>query len=422
MIPEDIAKLKAADIRAELSSRGLPTKGDKAALTKRLTNALQNSNVPTSNRFDPLNPNESVDGSNLNNSLNSSASTDSDAEKKVKIPPLLVSKESTTAGNLITKMKAITNNFKIRDVKEFFKIETSDSNVYRSTVNMLDTESIAYHSYRLPTEKTFDVVLKHIPTTFGENEIQNELVNLGFSVFKLMRVWDKNKQPIPVVNVYLDKKNPKNKEIFDLDRLLYCVISVEPKRRSYNVPQCNNCQRYGHTRNYCKLSPRCMFCAGKHKSAECMKDMDVVSTCANCGESHASNFKGCSYYKELKSRRFTPKDPLTQAAQHTTQHAEPPPDISSFPLLSPVTQEPSVPSSPLQSSQDHSYARHSSGPSNARQSPGPSNSWNNNTSPPNLDYLTSFLMNSIKPIIEMIMSNIKPLIENCIKNCLDGSK
>lgn len=129
------------------------------------------------------------------------------------------------------------------------------------------------HNYRFPTEKTFDVVLKHnIPTTFGENEIQNELVNLGFSVFKLMRVWDKNKQPIPVVNVYLDKKNPKNKEIFDLDRLLYCVISVEPKRRSYNVPQCNNCQRYGHTRNYCKLTPRCMFCAGKHKSAECKKD------------------------------------------------------------------------------------------------------------------------------------------------------
>lgn len=146
MIPEDIAKLKAADIRAELSGRGLPTKGDKAALTKRLTNALQNSNVPTSTRFDPLNPNESVDGSNLNNSLNSSVSTDSYAEKKVKIPPLFVSKESTTAGNLITKMKAITNNFKIRDVKEFFKIETTDSNVYRSTVNMLDTESIAYHS------------------------------------------------------------------------------------------------------------------------------------------------------------------------------------------------------------------------------------------------------------------------------------
>lgn len=67
MIPEDIAKLKAADIRAELSGRGLPTKGDKAALSKRLTNALQNSNVPTSTRFDPLNPNESVDGSNLNN-------------------------------------------------------------------------------------------------------------------------------------------------------------------------------------------------------------------------------------------------------------------------------------------------------------------------------------------------------------------
>lgn len=435
MTPEDIAKMKAADIRAELTSRGLNGKGDKATITKRLTSALQNneSNVPTTNRFAQLNPNESVDGSNhnLNNSLDSSVSSngDADARKKIKIPPLFVSKESTTAGNLISKMKNITNNFKLRDFKEFFKIETFHANDYRSTVNILDSESIAYHSYRLPAEKTLDVVLKHIPTSFGENEIQNELVSLGFSVFKLMRVWDKNKQPIPVVNVYLDKKNPKNKEIFDLDRLLYCVVTVEPKRRSYNIPQCNNCQRYGHTRNYCKLLPRCMFCAGKHKSADCKKDPIVASVCANCGEAHASNFKGCSYYKELKSRRFVPKGPLTQAAQSLSQHAEPAPDLSTFPSLPSMIRESSVPSSPLQSSQEHSYARQTSGATNSSQSSGTSNdrqssgpSWNNSTNPPNMDFLTSCLMNSIKPIIEMIISNITPLIENCIKNCLNGSK
>lgn len=260
-------------------------------------------------------------------------------------------------------------------------------------------------------------------TSFGENEIQNELVSLGFSVFKLMRVWDKNKQPIPVVNVYLDKKNPKNKEIFDLDRLLYCVVTVEPKRRSYNIPQCNNCQRYGHTRNYCKLLPRCMFCAGKHKSADCKKDPIVASVCANCGEAHASNFM------LLKSRRFVPKGPLTQAAQSLSQHAEPAPDLSTFPSLPSMIRESSVPSSPLQSSQEHSYAQQTSGATNSSQSSGTSNdrqssgpSWNNSTNPPNMDFLTSCLMNSIKPIIEMIISNITPLIENCIKNCLNGSK
>lgn len=37
----DPAKLKVVDLRSELSSRGLDTKGNKAALVKRLKDALE---------------------------------------------------------------------------------------------------------------------------------------------------------------------------------------------------------------------------------------------------------------------------------------------------------------------------------------------------------------------------------------------
>ncbi|XP_026684168.1 uncharacterized protein LOC103515768 [Diaphorina citri] len=56
----------------------------------------------------------------------------------------------------------------------------------------------------------------------------DELQIIGFKDFKLMRVWDREKKPIPVVSVYLDRKHDKNKEIFDLSRFMNCVVSVEP--------------------------------------------------------------------------------------------------------------------------------------------------------------------------------------------------
>ena len=45
MTPADVAKLKVADLRAELSARGLDTKGLKAELVARLTAALESGEV-----------------------------------------------------------------------------------------------------------------------------------------------------------------------------------------------------------------------------------------------------------------------------------------------------------------------------------------------------------------------------------------
>ncbi|KAI5711707.1 hypothetical protein M8J75_002543 [Diaphorina citri] len=105
--------------------------------------------------------------------------------------------------------------------------------------------------------------------------------------------------------IEIDKKHDRNKEIFDLSRFMNCIVSVEPKKKSHHIPQCTKCQRYNHTKNYCKLSPRCLFCSLSHPSSECEKKKeDTVKVCANCGENHTANFKGYAYYSELKKKRF----------------------------------------------------------------------------------------------------------------------
>ncbi|KAI5719422.1 hypothetical protein M8J76_009912 [Diaphorina citri] len=169
-----------------------------------------------------------------------------------------------------------------------------------------------------------------------------------------MRVWDREKKPIPVVSVYLDRKHDKNKEIFDLSRFMNCVVSVEPKKKSHHIPQCTKCQRYGHTKNYCKLSPRCLFCSLPHPSSECEKKKeDTIKVCANCGENHTANFKGCAYYSELRKKRFR----STHQALSRNANPAPAPDFSpqAYPYL-PSQRTPVQPVSQLNQSAVHKLA------------------------------------------------------------------
>ncbi|KAL1454599.1 hypothetical protein WDU94_010816 [Cyamophila willieti] len=395
--------------------------------------------ISTSNRFTPL------DVNHLSNSFNEQSDEDTPAVKKLKIPPIFVSSVSITAGDLISKMKFISNEcrikdaFKIKDVKDFLKVEITDIHVYRSAINMFDNHGVEYHSYRLPSENTIDVLIKHLPVSIGDNEIQNDLISKGFSVFKLMCVWNKDKKPIPVVNVYLDKKNPQNKEIYNLDRLLHCVVSVEPKRKSYNIPQCNNCQCFGHTRNYCKLKVRCMISTGNHKSVDCRKES--TPKCANCGENHLSNFKGCGYYQELRNKCCVQNSVQPQQSGELAQPPPPPPDINHYPPLSPILSS-SATSSPSTSlpirSQDHTYARMNSADENLSNAyedvPGRTSipnenvngsASNSNENVPNKSDSNSIvdcLLNALKPLIEQLLSNIKTLLENILLKMFNGSK
>lgn len=71
------------------------------------------------------------------------------------------------------------------------------------------------------------------------------------------------------------------------------------------ISQCSNCQKYGHTKNYCTKDPVCVKCAGAHKTLNCqmIPGKDTVK-CALCQGNHTANYKGCEIYKVLKIERF----------------------------------------------------------------------------------------------------------------------
>lgn len=403
-------------------------KGPTKKLFKEAVKTKTSNRILLSNRFAPL---------GIKNTGNDESQIEDDdieaAQPKVKIPPIFVSKSSVTVGQLLSLLKSVNNDFSLKDSKDFLCIESNTIDAYRAFGPLLDSKSLEYHSYRLPVDKTIDVVLKHVPTDFQDSEIEAELKALGFGDFKLMRVWDKDKKAIPVVSLYL-KSNVKNKEIYLLDRLLNCVIQVEPKRRSRNIPQCINCQRFGHTKNYCKLAPRCMFCTGSHVSAECdkMQSEENVKVCVNCGENHSANYRGCQYYAELKKKRFKNQRPPPTNTPHYSNN---PPtfresDFPQHPRMQPFSQNP-MPATWLG---DHSYANPTYEAPLVHMQP----SWPRITNPlpestslpqgsgdsssPLMDSLLETVLTALKPLFAELMNKIKPMLQNFIIQLLNGSR
>lgn len=93
-------------------------------------------------------------------------------------------------------------------------------------------------------------------------EIKRDLFDKGFpacdvsnnQIKKKLNPNDKNSETkrikLPLFFVDLVTQE-NNKDIYKLDSLCYHKIKIEPPRKKKDVPQCKNCQSFGHTQNYC---------------------------------------------------------------------------------------------------------------------------------------------------------------------------
>jgi hypothetical protein len=85
------------------------------------------------------------------------------------------------------------------------------------------------------------------------------------------------------------------------------LLSITPPKHKREIAQCANCQRYGHTKNYCHLKPRCVKCAGDHLTKKYhQKEISTDVRCVLCGGNHPVNYKGYTVYKDLQKKTYTP--------------------------------------------------------------------------------------------------------------------
>lgn len=107
-------------------------------------------------------------------------------------------------------------------------------------------------------------------------------------------------------------------------------MQIEPPRKKNEVVQCTRCQRYGHTKTYCRRQHRCVKCGQEHNTKQCTKTKDTPAICVLCEGNHTANYKGCPVYKDIIDKKEantqrshwhrTRSDnvPNTNAPQYTT--------------------------------------------------------------------------------------------------------
>ena len=229
-------------------------------------------------------------------------------ERKQIPPPIFVSGVETIQP-LISLLKEVAPDaydLKLIGVSQV-KIQLKEAINYPVLVKALAERNTQFHSYQGKHDKTYKVVIRNLHPSINTEELKNELIKLGHEAVNIINIRQSGtKKPLPLFKVELKTKD-NNKDVHAITRLLHSVVQVEKPHIKREVVQCTSCQRYGHTKTYCHRKPRCVKCAGEHPTNQCQrKEWGTEVKCVLCNGNHPANYKGCTVYKEVQTRRFPP--------------------------------------------------------------------------------------------------------------------
>ena len=288
-------KIKANQKKRERTSPDEKNTGRNAKQTKLVDYWLGSPPVSTANSFGLLESQETEDIENSDDTI-----------KTVKVPPMFIS----GVGNitpLINLLNAIAkDNYYIKvQSQEQVRVQAKTIETYDKIIESLKEKNTEYHTYQKKQEKSFKVVLCHIHHSTEIESIKEEIESHGHKVRNIVNMRQKiTKKPLSLFAVELEPAD-NNKSIYTIEYLLNMKIKFEVPHYNREIPQCTNCQTYGHTKNFCSRAPRCVKCTGSHRTSNCLrkKRSDQVK-CVLCEGNHPANYKVCEIYKQLRNAHF----------------------------------------------------------------------------------------------------------------------
>ena len=147
------------------------------------------------------------------------------------------------------------------NTKDGLRYYLSSVEDFRIVKKHLETQKQQIFTYQIRSELPLRVILKRLPSSADPKEIKLELPNLSFPVRAVKKFTKKVSETITKLPTYIIEleNSEKSKEIYDLNRLFYTVVSVESYRPRFGLKQYFRCQRFNHTWPGCALTPRCCY-------------------------------------------------------------------------------------------------------------------------------------------------------------------
>lgn len=178
-------------------------------------------------------------------------------------------------------------------------ISTTCLEDYRATIKFLETEKIEFFVFTTNTTRTIKAVIRDLDPQSDLSEIKAELTLLGLTPTRVTQLRQfKTKTPLPLflIELPLTEESPT---IYEIKSLLFQKVRVEPYNGINGPRQCHKCQRFGHVSECCSANARCVKCGLTHQTSECLKSVATPGMCANCGEAHTANYRGCRIFRAV---------------------------------------------------------------------------------------------------------------------------
>lgn len=226
--------------------------------------------------------------------------------KTLRIPPILIQTTPDHPWRKIAKTLYQTQGLdqvtaKTTSTPLQIQINCPEESSFRLVQQFMTINKINFHTFALPKEQSLKIVIKGIPLDVTDEELMEELLDVGFKP-NFVRAFVKNDKRLPIHMVSL-KRTENVKEIFGTTELFYVRVKIEPYK-STGPAQCFSCQRFGHSSLQCGHPPRCVKCGANHPNKECKKPKEDTPTCCNCNGKHTANYRGCPYYTDLCKQKI----------------------------------------------------------------------------------------------------------------------
>lgn len=186
------------------------------------------------------------------------------------------------------------------------RINCTDIEAYKIIIDAVRQKGLIGHTFNCKDKRPYRIVIRNLHYTTPIDEIKTAIELTGNTVVGEIINAKYGPDKKPTSTFFANIQQGHNIKAVKTIRYIYhqSVIIEEPRKRKIIV-QCQRCQQYGHSKNYCMRPYRCVKCAESHKTSECPKtDRNTPATCALCLGAHPANYKGCEVYREIYAKKF----------------------------------------------------------------------------------------------------------------------